>query len=151
MKKLIIFICNSSTKFLADKYTILINELKDLGDNYIIIDNSQSKYSRDILLKFLPDNKWSQHILINNNVLCDIKKTLFYISSKIKRINYDYIFFINGIEQNKTNIKDNITFISDYYYTTYHKFEYKNIFNHFFIIPNHEFRKLDVILKNNII
>ena len=148
MKKLIIFICNSSTKFLVDKYKILINELKDLGDNYIIIDNSQSVYSRDILLHFLPDNNWNQHILINNNILHDIKKTLFYISDKIKKIDYDYIFFINGIEQNKTNIKDNITFISDYYYETYHKFEYKNIFNHFFIMPNNEFKKLDYILKN---
>ena len=150
MKKLIIFICNSSTKFLVDKYKILINELKDLGDNYIIIDNSQSVYSRDILLHFLPDNNWNQHILINNNILHDIKKTLFYISDKIKKIDYDYIFFINGIEQNKTNIKDNITFISDYYYETYYKFEYKNIFNHFFIIPNHEFKKLDYILKNTV-
>ena len=148
MKKLIIFICNSSTKFLADKYKILINELKDLGDNYIIIDNSETIYSRDIVLQFLPDNNWNQHILVNHNILRDIKKTLFYISDKIKKINYDYIFFINGIEQNKTNIKDNITFISDYYYETYHKFEYKNIFNHFFIMPNHEFKKLDYILKN---
>jgi hypothetical protein len=148
MKKLIIFICNSSTKFLVNKYKILINELKDLGDNYIIIDNSQTTYSRDILLEFLPDNNWNQHILINNNILRDIKKTLFYISDKIKKIDYDYIFFINGIEQNKTNIKDNITFISDYYYETYHKFEYKNIFNHFFIMPNHEFKKLDYTLKN---
>jgi hypothetical protein len=145
MKKLIIFICNSSTKFLANKYKILINELKDLGDNYIIIDNSQTTYSRDILLEFLPDNNWNQHILINNNILRDIKKTLFYISDKIKKIDYDYIFFINGIEQNKTNIKDNITFISDYYYETYHKFEYKNIFNHFFIMPNHEFKKYGII------
>ena len=148
MKKLIIFICNSSTKFLADKYKILINELKDLGDNYIIIDNSKSIHSRDILLHFLSDNNWNQHILINNNILFDIKKTLFYISDKIKKIDYDYIFFINGIEQNKINIKDNITFISDYYYETYHKFEYKNIFNNFFIMPNHEFNKLDSILKN---